>query len=84
MHRTTPAFWRRFEELPDSVQRVARQNFILLRENPRHPSLHFRKVGAFWSARVGATHRALAIEEDGDFTWVWIGHHDQYMRRIGS
>ena len=27
MHRTTPRFWRYFEQLPESVQRIARRNF---------------------------------------------------------
>lgn len=82
MHRTTPRFWRYFEQLPEPVQRTARQNFRLLLANPRHPSLHFKKVGKFWSARVGLAHRALAVEDDGDFIWVWIGSHDEYDRLI--
>jgi len=28
------------------------------------------------------SHRALAIEDGGDFLWVWIGSHDEYMRLI--
>ena len=45
MHRTTARFWTSFARLPEAVQRVARQNFELLKENPAHPSLHFKKVG---------------------------------------
>ena len=82
MHRTTPQFWKRFEQLPESVQRIATRNFRTLNKNPRHPSLHFKKVGKFWSVRTGRTHRALAVEDDGDFTWVWIGGHDEYERLI--
>ena len=65
------------------VQNLARQNFQLLRTNPRHPSLHFKKVGKFWSARVGISHRTLAIEDDEGFIWIWIGTHDAYERMIG-
>ena len=83
MHRTTPHFWRHFEQLPEPVQRIARQNFRLLLANPRHPSLHFKKVGKFWSVRVGLAHRALAVEDGGDFIWVWVGSHDEYDRLIG-
>ena len=82
MHRTTPQFWRYFEELPPPVQRVARQNFNLLQANPRHPSLRFAKVGTLWSARVGEGCRALAVEARGHFTWFWIGGHDEYIRRV--
>ncbi len=83
MHRTTPQFWRRFNQLPEPVQELARKNFDLLKENPRHPSLHFKSVSRFWSARVGLTHRALAVQDDGDFIWVWIGPHDEYDHLIG-
>jgi len=82
MHRTTPQFWDRFNRLPESTQLAARKNFDLLKQNPSHPSLHFKKVGRFWSARVGLSHRALAVEDGNDFIWVWIGDHDEYDRMI--
>ncbi|RKU20132.1 hypothetical protein C6501_00660 [Candidatus Poribacteria bacterium] len=84
MHTTTSRFWRFFQQLPEPVQRTARQNFELLKVNPRHPSLHFKKVGNYWSARVGQDYRALAIKNGNDFTWVWIGKHDEYERLINS
>jgi hypothetical protein len=83
MHRTTPQFWDRFDNLPESVQSLARKNFALLKQNSAHPSLHFKKVGGYWSARVGLNHRALAVEDGADFVWVWIGNHDEYDRLIG-
>jgi hypothetical protein len=64
------------------VQRLARQNFELLKENPAHPSLHFKKIGKLWSARVGINYRAVAVEDGIDFIWVWIGPHDEYQRMI--
>lgn len=82
MHRTTPQFWERFDRLPVTVQNLARKNFELLKENSSHPSLHFKKVGDFWSARVGLNYRVLAFEDGGDFIWVWIGGHNEYERLI--
>ena len=82
MHRATPNFWARFRDLPEPVQRVARQNFDLLKANPRHPSLRFRKVGRYWSARIGDNHRVVAIEDGEDFLWFWVGNHDEYIRLI--
>ena len=82
MHRTDPAFWRLFQELPASVQQTARRNFQLLEANPRHPSLRFRNVGRYWSARVGASYRAVAVQDGGDFVWFWIGSHDEYVMVI--
>ena len=82
MHRTTSGFWTRFAGLPEPVQRVARQDFQLLRANPAHPSLHFKRVGKLWSVRVGLSHRALGVEDGEDIIWVWIGPHDEYKRMI--
>jgi hypothetical protein len=82
MHRTSSRFWNLFANLPESVQRVARKNFDLLKDDPAHPSLHFKKVGKLWSVRAGINHRALAVEDGADFIWVWIGPHDEYRRLI--
>ncbi len=41
-----------------------------------------QKSGDYGSARVGRSHRALAVEDGSDFIWVWIGHHDEYDRLI--
>lgn len=84
MHTTTFRFWTLFQQLPEPVQKTARQNFELLKDNPRHQSLHFKKVGKYWSARVGQDYRALAIKNGNEYIWVWIGKHDEYERLIRS
>lgn len=76
-------FWQAYEALPPEVQRLADSCYALLKSDPRHPSLHFKKVGRFWSARVGAHHRVLAVQQDEYFLWFWIGRHDEYDRLIG-
>ena len=82
VHRATSELWHLLEVLPEAVQKTARRNFGLLKSDPRHPSIQFKKVGSFWSARVGISHRALAIGDGSVFDWVWIGGHDEYERRI--
>lgn len=84
-HRATRDFWDHYRRLPEAVQRVADKNFRLLKNDPYHPSLHFKKLHAdLWSARVGLDHRALATPVDaGTFVWFWIGRHDAYERLIG-
>lgn len=82
MHRTTPRFWKRFYALNEDTQKLARKNFELLKANPRHPSLHFKEVGGYWSARVGLYYRALAVEDGDDYVWVWIGSHPEYDKLI--
>ena len=83
MHRTTPQFWSHFEGLPEAVQRTAQRNFQLLKNDPRHPSLHFKKANDYWVVRVGRSYRAIAVEEGQDLFWVWIGGHDEYTRVLG-
>ena len=83
MHRTTPQFWKRFENLSENIQKLARKNFVLLKNDPKHPSLHFKKVGDYWSVRVGLYYRALAVEDGNGFIWVWIGSHAAYDRLVG-
>lgn len=83
MHRTTPQYWNRFNKLPNSIQHLAHKNFELLKQNHSHPSLRFKKIGKFWSARVGLNYRVLAVEDGSDYIWVWIGDHDEYDRLIG-
>ncbi len=82
MHRTTDRFWKCFEKLPPHIQELSEENFELLKKDLKHPSLHFKKVGRFWSVRIGLNYRALAFEDGGDFIWAWIGTHDEYMRMI--
>jgi len=82
MHRATARFWTSLARLPEPIQRVAHQNFKLLKKNPAHPSLHFKRIGNLWSARVGINYRAIAVEDGADFIWVWIGPHDEYQRMI--
>jgi len=51
---------------------LADQAYARLKQDPRHLSLYFKKVGRFWSARVGAHHRALAVEADNRLVCLWI------------
>jgi hypothetical protein len=44
-HSTLPCFWREYNQLPSKIQQLADKNYALLRDDPFHPSLHFKKVG---------------------------------------
>lgn len=44
-HLAGPDVWHLFYELPAVLQKRARENYELLKDNPRHPSLHLKKVG---------------------------------------
>ena len=81
-HSASAEFWQLFNRLPKDVQGLARANFDLLRNDHRHPSLHFKRAGLYRSVRVGLSHRALGLEVDGDVLWVWIGTHGEYDRLL--
>ncbi len=83
-HRATPHFWDCYNALPEAVQRTADRGYELLRDDPSHPSLHFKKVGRFGSVRVGLHYRSLAVEDADDVVWFWIGTHAEYDRLIAQ
>jgi hypothetical protein len=82
MHFASPSFWSAYESLPTSVQRVADRNYKILKENPKHPSLHFKKIERYWSVRVEIHYRALAVEIEDGLLWFWIGSHAEYDKLI--
>jgi len=41
-----------------------------------------KQVGEFWSVRIKDGYRALALGDGNRFTWVWIGSHDDYERKL--
>ena len=73
-------FWECYAALPTEIQTLADKSYELLKNDPKHPSLHFKKLGNFWSVRVGLHHRALAVEVEDGLLWVWIGTHAEYDR----
>jgi hypothetical protein len=77
-HFASPSFWEAYANLPENVRALADKNYALLKENPWHPSLQLKKLGRFWSVRVGSRYRALAVEVDAGLLWFWIGSHTDY------
>jgi hypothetical protein len=48
MHYTNRKFWSYYAQLPEDVQKIADSSYELLKTNPNHPSLHFKKVNQYW------------------------------------
>ena len=44
MHRTNADFWKDYRILPAEIRERADKQFALLRANPRHPSVQFKKL----------------------------------------
>jgi hypothetical protein len=83
-HYAAPEYWRRYNALPETVRKLADRSFELLKSDPRHPSLHLKKAGRFWSVRVGRHYRAVAVEAPDGLLWFWVGTHAEYDRLLQS
>jgi mRNA-degrading endonuclease RelE of RelBE toxin-antitoxin system len=84
-HRTLPRFWQLYRQLPKEARELADKNFDLLKSDPYHPSLHFKKVNdakQLWSVRIGIQYRALGIEKPEGIVWIWIGTHAEYDKLL--
>lgn len=84
-HFTLPRFWQHYNLQPKPIQQLADKNYALLRADPFHPSLHFKKVGNrkhLWSVRVGEHYRALGLDKNEGVIWFWIGTHAKYDKLL--
>lgn len=82
-HFASPSFWECYHALPVYIQRLSDKNYQLLKENPDHPSLHFKRINHYFSVRIGMQYRALGIETGEGILWFWIGSHADYDKLSG-
>ena len=82
-HLASPRFWTLYEALPTEVRVLADKNFALLKSDPRHPFLHFKRISDLWCVRVGEHYRALGTDVADGIYWFWIGPHAEYDRIVG-
>lgn len=81
----TEAFLACFASLPGPIRAQARQAYRSWRENPSHPSLHFKRIHGrepIFSVRIGLGWRALGLWEGDTIYWFWIGSHADYDRLL--
>ena len=84
---TEDRFWKAYGRLDRQMQKRARQAYRLFEKNPRHPSLHFKKVHAtepIYSVWVSLDDRVLGIRDGEEIVWFWIGPYDEYERLVGQ
>jgi hypothetical protein len=73
-----------YNALPKVARDQADEAYRLWRENPYHPSLHFKSLPGLgprvWSARAGSIHyRAVGEFVASDvFLWQWIGSRQDF------
>ena len=84
--KTTKRFRARVKALPEPTRKQAQEAYRVFRENPYHPSLHFKLViraEQVYSVRIGLHYRALGRWIGDEIVWFWIGSHADYDRLIG-
>lgn len=78
--KAVASFWKGYASLPESVKRTAVKQYNLWLDDPSHPSVNFKKVGKYWSARVTDNYRVLGLIEGDTVIWFFIGSHKKYDR----
>lgn len=56
-HFKDPRFRPHYDALPEHVREAADRCFDLLKHDPKHPSLHFKRIrDDLWSVRIGRSY----------------------------
>ncbi len=82
---TTERFRKAFSILPDQVKKQARNAYKQFREDPYHPSLHFKRVHQekpVYSVRINDSYRAVGIKKGNTLIWFWAGLHSDYEKLL--
>jgi mRNA interferase RelE/StbE len=78
-YRRTTRFKKSLKTLPPAIKQKVKKAFEQFKENPRHPSLHTKKVKGLenvWEGRIDIHYRFL-FRYDGDTViFLDIGPHD--------
>ena len=70
------------EKLPNSAKKKFTKQINFLKDSSSHPSLHFKKVGNYWSLRIDDNYRALAYNNLDYILVIWVGSHKDYEKKI--
>ncbi|MBI2429136.1 MAG: hypothetical protein HYV29_10140 [Ignavibacteriales bacterium] len=77
-HVAVDVFWDHYKALPLALQKLADNNFSIIKQYPNHPLLRLLKIDEYISMRIGSRHRAIGIQQQETIIWFWIGTQKQY------
>ncbi len=85
--RWSEPFKRDYKKLPDEIKKRARKQFLLLKQNPRHPSLQIKKTKGevikdysdIFEGRITKNYRFLFLIKDDVFVLLRCGRHDEFF-----
>ncbi len=78
---TSKRFRDAFEQLPDEIQKKAREAYRMWKKDPWDKRVRFKQVHRtkpIYSVRIGLGWRALGVKSGNDMIWFWIGSHADY------
>jgi mRNA-degrading endonuclease RelE of RelBE toxin-antitoxin system len=84
---TTASFRKAFRQLPEQLQRQAREAYKRFQQDPFHSSLQFKQIHPtkpVYSVRVGRDYRAVGVRNRDEIIWYWIGSHSDYDKLISQ
>ncbi len=82
---TTRRFRKLYKDLQPDIRKDAKDSYNLWKIDPYHSSLHFKALEGhtdLWSVRIGLGWRAIGERIGDEITWIWIGSHAGYDKRI--
>ncbi|MEC4811997.1 MAG: hypothetical protein SAK29_01745 [Scytonema sp. PMC 1069.18] len=85
--RITPEFRQAFGYLPENVRHQTREAYRQFKNDPFHPSLHFKKVNSelcVYSARINKNYRAVGWLRGSTVIWFWVGSHADYEELLSQ
>ncbi|MFH1961587.1 MAG: hypothetical protein ABIJ30_01730 [bacterium] len=85
--KTTARFRKAFTALPKQIQEQSRKNYRQFKQDPWHPSLHFKQIHTsipIYSARVSKGYRAVGQRTENEVVWFWIGSHGDYEKLLSQ
>ncbi len=74
-------FRRHFANLPKRIQEQSRRAYQLLKTDPTHRGLEFKKLPPhqdIWSVRINDNYRAVGLRDGEAMVWFFIGTHAEY------
>ncbi len=84
--RYLDSFRKDYKRLPKQIQVQVDKAITLLEQNPRHPSLHTKRIVGtrdVWEARVTLAYRLTFNWESGMVTLRRVGTHDILNKEAG-
>jgi hypothetical protein len=69
----TQTFLKLCQALPPDIQKLAMQQYDVLKGDPRQLSDYLKRTGNLWSVKINADYRLIGRSVDGGILFFWIG-----------